>query len=156
MDWLRLVIGSVPVFSLLPVRSYSPSSSSCSLPVTGDEGPGPSSRTPAAAGASAEVELAQRLRLPTGAALRRSSWAALQVALLLGTLRYLGVLRKGQQDLWFLYFQPFLPMLAMLWSWATAVRVFEQRRIRYEACFSADDQRFLLRSGQLFQVGAVS
>lgn len=47
--------------------------------------------------------------------------------------------------------QPFLPMLAMLWFWALAVRVFERRRIRYDVCFSPDDQRFLLRSGQLFQ-----
>jgi hypothetical protein len=86
------------------------------------------------------------------AALRRGLWAALQCALLLATLQHFTVLRKAQRDLYFLYYQPFMPMLAMLWFWAAAVRIFERRRIRYDVCFSPEDQRHLLRSGQLFQV----
>jgi hypothetical protein len=42
-------------------------------------------------------------------------------------------------------------MLAMLWFWGAAVRVFERRRIRYDVCFSSEEQRYLLRSSQLFQ-----
>lgn len=94
-------------------------------------------------------ELAARVAPAT---LRAASWGAVQAVLLLGTLRYLHRLSEPNRDLWFLYFQPPLPMLAMLWLWAAAVRLFERRRIRYEACFAADHQRFLLRSAQLFQV----
>ncbi len=83
----------------------------------------------------------------------RAVWALLQGLLLAANLRYLGLLTKLQQDAYFLYYQPFMPMLAMLWLWALAVRIFERRRIRYEACFSPEDQRYLLHSTQLFQVG---
>lgn len=123
--------------------------------------PGPSGARPRSvltspAGGSLSIEaveeLAARVALPSRAALRGASWAALQAALLLGTLRYLGRLSHTNKDLWFLYFQPPLPMLAMLWLWAAAVRVFERRRIRYEACFAPDHQRYLLRSAQLVQV----
>lgn len=90
--------------------------------------------------------------LPGRAAVRRTLWALLQGLLLAANLRYLGLLTRLQQDAYFLYYQPFMPMLAMLWLWALAVRIFERRRIRYEACFSPEDQRHLLRSTQLFQV----
>lgn len=93
------------------------------------------------------------LPLPGRSALRRALWALLQGLLLAANLRYLGPLTRLQQDAYFLYYQPFMPMLAMLWFWALAVRIFERRRIRYEACFSPEDQRNLLRSTQLFQVG---
>ncbi len=89
-----------------------------------------------------------------GGALRRAAWAATHALAIGATLRYLSPLSHLQRDLYFLYFQPFLPMLAMLWLWGAAVRVFERRRIRYEVCFSSEDQRFLLRSAQLFQAGA--
>lgn len=92
--------------------------------------------------------------LPGRAAVRRTLWALLQGLLLAANLRYLGLLTRLQQDAYFLYYQPFMPMLAMLWLWALAVRIFERRRIRYEACFSPEDQRHLLRSTQLFQVGS--
>ena len=48
-----------------------------------------------------------------------------------------------QADLFWLYFQPLLPVAAMLWLWAAAVRLFEGRGIRYDACFSARDQACL-------------
>lgn len=90
--------------------------------------------------------------LPPLAAVRRSVWAMLQAVLVAATLRYLSRLTRLQRDAYFLYYQPFMPMLAMLWFWALAVRTFERRRIRYEVCFSPEDQRFLLRSSQLFQI----
>lgn len=85
-------------------------------------------------------------------ALRAAGWGALQAALGLGTAKYWAHLNKTQRDLYFLYYQPFLPMLAMLWLWGTAVRFWERRRIRYDVCFSPEDQRYMLRSSQLFQV----
>jgi hypothetical protein len=85
-------------------------------------------------------------------ALRAAGWGALHAVLGLGTAKYWSHLNKTQRDLYFLYYQPFLPMLAMLWLWGTAVRFWERRRIRYDVCFLSEDQRYLLRSGQLFQV----
>lgn len=92
--------------------------------------------------------------LSSPGALRAAGWGAFHSLLGLGTAKYWAHLNKQQRELYFLYYQPFLPMLAMLWLWGTAVRFWERRRIRYDVCFSAEDQRYLLRSGQLFQVGA--
>ncbi len=92
--------------------------------------------------------------LSSPGALRAAGWGALHALLGLGTAKYWAHLNKQQRELYFLYYQPFLPMLAMLWLWGTAVRFWERRRIRYDVCFSAEDQRYLLRSEQLFQVGA--
>lgn len=47
-------------------------------------------------------------------------------------------------------------MLAMLWFWGLCVRYFERAHVRYDVCFSPEDQRYLLRSGQLFQVRRVA
>ncbi|PRW59731.1 SPX and EXS domain-containing 1-like isoform X1 [Chlorella sorokiniana] len=88
-------------------------------------------------------------------ALRAAGWGALHAVLGLGTAKYWSHLNKTQRDLYFLYYQPFLPMLAMLWLWGTAVRFWERRRIRYDVCFLSEDQRYLLRSGQLFQIANV-
>lgn len=64
-------------------------------------------------------------------------------------------LRLAEQEhfeLFHIYYQPLLVMLAMLWMWSLDVRAFEQRRIAYSVCFSPQDQQFLLSSQQLFQV----
>ncbi len=55
-------------------------------------------------------------------------------------------------ELFHIYYQPLLVMLAMLWMWSLDVRAFEQRRIAYNVCFSSHDQQYLLSSQQLFQV----
>ena len=72
-------------------------------------------------------------------------------------------LRVAEQDhfeLFHIYYQPLLVMLAMLWMWAIDVRGMEQQRIAYQACFSAHDQQYLLSAQHLFQVhlppGAIS
>ncbi|KAI7841272.1 hypothetical protein COHA_005045 [Chlorella ohadii] len=93
--------------------------------------------------------------LSSPGALRAAGWGAFHSLLGLGTAKYWAHLNKQQRELYFLYYQPFLPMLAMLWLWGTAVRFWERRRIRYDVCFSAEDQRYLLRSGQLFQIANV-
>lgn len=64
-------------------------------------------------------------------------------------------LRLAEQEhfeLFHIYYQPLLVMLAMLWMWSMDVRAFEQRRIAYSVCFSPQDQQYLLSSQQLFQV----
>ncbi len=66
-------------------------------------------------------------------------------------------LRLAEQEhfeLFHIYYQPLLVMLAMLWMWSMDVRAFEQRSIAYSVCFSPQDQQYLLSSQQLFQVRA--
>ena len=55
-------------------------------------------------------------------------------------------------ELFHMYYQPLLIMLAMFWFWGIAVRVFELMAVRYEACFSQIEQRYLLGSRQVYQV----
>ena len=55
-------------------------------------------------------------------------------------------------ELFHIYYQPLLLLLAMLWMWGIDVRLFERKRIQYGVCFSARDQQYLLSSKQLFQV----
>ena len=66
---------------------------------------------------------------------------------------------RGAEDqhteLFHIYYQPLFVMLAMLWLWGIDVRLFEERRIAYGACFSAADQAFLLSSAQIFQACAL-
>ena len=64
----------------------------------------------------------------------------------------LRVAERDHFELFHMYYQPLLVMLAMLWMWAIDVREMEQRRIAYQACFSTHDQQYLLSAQQLFQV----
>ncbi len=54
--------------------------------------------------------------------------------------------------LFYLYYQPLIPVAAMLWAWAAAVALFEARSIKYDVCFSARDQQRLLPSAALYHV----
>lgn len=54
-------------------------------------------------------------------------------------------------ELFHIYYQPLLVMLAMLWLWGFDVRIFERKRIAYGVCFSPHDQQFLRSSRQLFK-----
>ena len=77
-------------------------------------------------------------------------WAALCLFLTLGALR--GTTLE-QYETFHIYYQPLIILVAMLWLWAGNVRYFEWRNMRYDLCFSAADQRFLLSSRQILQVG---
>ena len=55
-------------------------------------------------------------------------------------------------ELFHIYYQPLIIMLAMFWLWGIAMRVFELMRVEYEACFSALEQSHLLSSRQVYQV----
>ena len=57
-----------------------------------------------------------------------------------------------QAGLFWLYYQPLIPLTAMLWMWGFAVKVFEDRTVKYDVCFSVRDQARLLPSRSIFQV----
>jgi hypothetical protein len=82
-------------------------------------------------------------------------WPALNAVLVLYIIKLLQIVSHRHADLFFLYYQPFLPMIAMLWFWAIAVFYFEQRSIRYDICFSSEDQRHLLPSHSLFGISNI-
>lgn len=90
-------------------------------------------------------------RTPLVAGLSMALWLSINGGLAVAVLTTLRLVSKAEQDIFFLYYQPFLPMLAMLWFWGINVRYFERHHVRYDNCFSTEDQRYLLRSGQLFQ-----
>ena len=54
-------------------------------------------------------------------------------------------------ELFHMYYQPLLIMLAMFWFWGIAVRIFELMAVKYEACFSQVEQKNLLNSRQAYQ-----
>lgn len=69
-------------------------------------------------------------------------------------LSIIATLRKSDVahvELFYIYFQPLLPVLTMLWLWGINVRYFERQGVRYDVCFSSKDQRFLLNSREIFQ-----
>lgn len=59
---------------------------------------------------------------------------------------------EAYNELFHIYYQPLIVMLSMFWLWGIAVRIFELMAIRYEACFSAQEQKHLLSSRQVYQV----
>ena len=67
-------------------------------------------------------------------------------------MRNLQLAEHKHYELFHIYYQPLLVMLAMLWMWSIDVRAFERRRIAYGVCFSPHDQQYLLSSQQLFQL----
>ena len=55
-------------------------------------------------------------------------------------------------ELFHIYYQPLIVMLAMFWLWGVAMRVFELMKVQYQACFSEREQVHLLNSRQVYQV----
>ena len=76
-------------------------------------------------------------------------WAVLCLYLTLAALK---TTTLEQYEAFHIYYQPLIILVAMLWLWAGNVRYFEWRNMRYDLCFSAADQRFLLSSRQILQV----
>lgn len=61
-------------------------------------------------------------------------------------------LSAGATDALFIFYQPLLPMLFMLWLWTAVVSFFEAYYIRYDACFAAEHLKFLLSAGDLARI----
>ncbi len=53
--------------------------------------------------------------------------------------------------LW-MYWQPALPPLLMLWLWGAAVRRMTQLAVDYEQCFAAKDRKYLLDGAEVQKV----
>lgn len=83
---------------------------------------------------------------------RTLAWPAFNMLFLAIILVLMHQVESAYANLFVLYYQPFFPMLAMLWFWAVAVLYFEWRGIRYDVCFSIEDQKYLLPSHSIFHV----
>jgi hypothetical protein len=59
---------------------------------------------------------------------------------------------QADYELFYIYYQPLIPVLAMLWLWGIVVRYFERNTVKYNVCFSSKDHKYLLNSRQIFQV----
>ncbi|KAK9813520.1 hypothetical protein WJX73_004163 [Symbiochloris irregularis] len=71
------------------------------------------------------------------------------------TLSSLATTSNDQYEVFHIYYQPLFVLVAMLWLWCVNVRYFEAHNLRYDLCFSAHDQRYLLSCRQLLQVTAL-
>jgi len=91
------------------------------------------------------IQLAQRLR--SGLLL------LLNLGLACVLVNLLWVVPVGSQDLFGLYYAPLFPLVTMLWFWTAFVAYCERRHVRYEVCFSSEDQKYLMHSDKLFLVG---
>lgn len=58
--------------------------------------------------------------------------------------------------LFYLYYQPLVPVAAMAWAWAGLVALFEARAVQYGVCFSSRDQQLLPPARALYHVIALS
>ena len=54
--------------------------------------------------------------------------------------------------LFYLYYQPLVPVAAMVWAWAGLVALFEARAVQYGVCFSPRDQQLLPPARALYHV----
>lgn len=61
-------------------------------------------------------------------------------------------LSTGATDALFIFYQPLLPMLFMLWLWTAVVSFFEAYYIRYDACFATEHLKFLLSADDLTRI----
>jgi EXS family len=55
----------------------------------------------------------------------------------------------------FIFYQPILCFLVMLWLWAILVHFFESNQVRYEACFASEHLRHLLSGPSLKYIASV-
>jgi hypothetical protein len=64
-------------------------------------------------------------------------------------------LPQGPSDVLYIFYQPLMHILGMLWLWTVVVWCFETFFVRYEACFATEHLRFLLSSRALAEMSAV-
>jgi hypothetical protein len=92
------------------------------------------------------------LRGQLGRRLRGGLFLLLNVGLLYILLNFLSISPVASQDLFGLYYAPLFPLVIMLWFWSFFVAYAERRHVRYEVCFSSEDQKYLMHSDKLFLV----
>jgi hypothetical protein len=86
---------------------------------------------------------------------RRTWMAFLNSCLMLLVHRLLSITTLQHAELFYVYYQPFAPFIVMLWLWAVNVWYFEKHHIRYDLCFSVEEQKHLLPSSAIFDIANV-
>eukprot|EP00889_Picochlorum_renovo_P002646 jgi/Picre1/29676/NNA_005059.t1 len=66
--------------------------------------------------------------------------------------KLLNVVSAGQIELFYLYYQPLVPFLMMLWGWGINVLYFEKTGLRYDMCFEERDRSYLLHSVEILKM----
>lgn len=96
-----------------------------------------------------------QLLLPSQWGRRHTALAAVNTLLIFIVHRLLAITASTQVELFYIYYQPFAPFVAMLWLWGLNVAYFERTGVRYDACFSADDAKRLVPAAALFDIANV-
>jgi hypothetical protein len=65
-----------------------------------------------------------------------------------------GGLTLSAQKALFVFYQPVFHMLCMLWLWSAIIWFFEERSVRYEACFASEHLKYLLPAKAIAQIAA--
>lgn len=86
---------------------------------------------------------------------QRTWMAFLNTCLILLVHRLLLITSTQHAELFYVYYQPFAPFIVMLWLWAVNVWYFEKHHIRYDICFSVEEQKHLLPSTAIFDIANV-
>lgn len=79
-----------------------------------------------------------------------TSWTIAVLLLLL----LVPTMPDGVIDALYIFYQPLLPFLLMLWLWVVVVWFFETYMIRYQACFASEHLHFLLSYTALAKIAA--
>jgi hypothetical protein len=65
-----------------------------------------------------------------------------------------GDLAAPAKEALFIFYQPVFHILCMLWLWSAVIWYFEERAVRYEACFASEHLKYLLPSKAITEVAA--
>ena len=76
----------------------------------------------------------------------------LNVTVLSMVHRLLGAVSESQLELFYLYYQPCIPFLFMLWGWGVNVLYFERTGLKYDLCFEESERQYLLPGSDILKI----
>jgi len=76
----------------------------------------------------------------------------LNVVLLSMVHRLVGAVNESQLELFYLYYQPCVPLLFMLWGWGVNVLYFERTGLKYDLCFEESERQYLLPGSDILRI----
>lgn len=76
----------------------------------------------------------------------------LNIILIFLIRKLLNVVTVNQNELFYLYYQPLVPFVMMLWGWGINVLYFERTGLRYDMCFEERDRGYLLHSVEILKM----
>ena len=76
----------------------------------------------------------------------------LNILLIFLIRKLLNVVTVNQNELFYLYYQPLVPFVMMLWGWGINVLYFERTGLRYDMCFEERDRGYLLHSVEILKM----